>query len=170
MDLSLINLTDVCAVSCRAVSDVCAWFSVFFNDTIMENSIMALVPVQSRCIWPSFRSPLSRTQWHRAIGDSYRSTGAVMSSVSEQTGLSDIVYSPLPPSFLTPPFIWLPLVLSPPKTFVLLWLIIQALADTKPWGLMERKEKRVQGPSEGKQQRQKTGTIKAREGNQEVDE
>lgn len=63
---------------------------------IWSFSIVSPVKLHGRRVWPSFRSQVSRTQWHGAIGDSYRSTGPVMSSVSEQAALSDIVHSSSP--------------------------------------------------------------------------
>lgn len=92
-----------CYFTVNKIKSICVYYLCLnfcsgFSDIHMENSIMAPVTLHSGCMWRSLRSQVSGTRWHRAIGDSYRSTGPVMSSVSEQTGLSDIVYSSLPAS------------------------------------------------------------------------
>lgn len=56
---------------------VCLHFCSGFNYIHMEKSIMASVTLHRWCMWLSFRSQVSRIQWHRAIGDSYKSTGVM---------------------------------------------------------------------------------------------
>ena len=119
---------------------LCLDFCSGFNDTNMKISIMAAVTLYGKCMWPSFRSRVSRTQWHRAIGDSYRSTGPVMSSVSEQAGLSDIVYSSLPPSALLPSLHVAALGVQSTKGFCPMFNHSSPSRDTKHWGDTEREE------------------------------